>query len=314
VADKKTLSILEFISNQIGIDSNILNRIIVSILIIVTYLFLRKVLNSLLINRTEDSQTRYLGTKLTNYVLSFLLLVIIGSIWLRGSGLLAYVGILSAGLAVALRDLVVNFAGWIFILFRRPFALGNRIEIGEHMGDIIDIRMFMFSLMEVGVWTGGDQSTGRVIHVPNGWVFNRSITNYHEAFNYIWNELSLTITFESNWEKAKEMLTYIVNEHSEETMHNFHQELRNASRKYMIFFRHIYPSVWTQISDYGVTFHLRYICEPTKRRETDSHIWEMILGAFAEHKDIDYAYPTTRFYDNRAEGKERLAKETHPKI
>ncbi|NIS75834.1 MAG: mechanosensitive ion channel [Deltaproteobacteria bacterium] len=314
MAQEKTLSILKYISNQIGIDADILNRVIVTILIFLTYLFLRRVLNALLIDRTQDSQVRYLATKLTNYVLSFLVLVIIGSIWLRGTGLLAYVGILSAGLAIALQDLVVNFAGWLFILFRRPFALGNRIEIGKHMGDVIDVRMFMFSLMEVGVWTGGDQSTGRVIHIPNGWIFKQSITNYNEAFNYIWNELSLTITFESNWEKAKEILTYIVNEFSEETMETFHQELRNASRKYMIFFRHIYPSVWTQITDYGVTFYLRYICEPTKRRETDSHLWEMVLSAFSEHHDIDYAYPTTRFFDNKIEGKKELAGETRPKI
>lgn len=314
MAEEKALSIIEFVSNQIGINADILNRIIVSLLVLFIYLLIRRLLHAFLIDRAEDSQTRYLATKLTNYVLSFLLLVIIGSIWLRGSGLLAYIGILSAGLAIALQDLVVNFAGWLFILFRRPFALGNRIEIGDHMGDVIDIRMFMFSLMEVGVWTGGDQSTGRVIHIPNGWIFKQSITNYNEAFNYIWNELSLTITFESNWEKAKEILTYIANEYSEETMHNFHQELRKASRKYMIFFRHIYPSVWTQITDFGVTFHLRYICEPTKRRESDSHLWEMILSAFSEHKDIDYAYPTTRFYDNRTEGKEGLSKETRPKV
>ncbi|NIO16265.1 MAG: mechanosensitive ion channel [Deltaproteobacteria bacterium] len=314
MAEAKAISILEFIAGQIGIDSNILSRIIVSLVIILTYLFLRRVLNALIINRSDDSQTRYLATKLTNYFLGFLVLVIIGSIWLRGTGLLAYVGILSAGLAIALQDLVVNFAAWLFILFRRPFSLGNRIEIGQHMGDVIDIRMFMFSLMEVGVWTGGDQSTGRVIHIPNGWIFKQSITNYNEAFNYIWNELALTITFESNWEKAKEILTYIVNEQSEETMHNFHQELKNASRKYMIFFRHIYPSVWTQVADYGVTFYLRYICEPTKRRETDSHLWEMVLSAFSEHNDIDFAYPTTRFYDNRTEGKEGVEKATPPKI
>lgn len=314
MTQEKTQSILKFISQQIGIDADIINRIIVTVLVVGTYLFIRRILNALLINRTEDAQTRYLATKLTNYFLSFLLLLIIGSIWLRGSGLLAYVGILSAGLAIALQDLIVNFAGWLFILFRRPFSLGNRIEIGKHMGDVIDVRMFMFSLMEVGVWTGGDQSTGRVIHVPNGWVFKQSITNYNEAFNYIWNELSLTITFESNWEKAKEILTYIANEHSEETMDTFHQELRKASRKYMIFFRHIYPSVWTQITDFGVTFYIRYICEPTKRRETDSHLWEMILNAFAEHSDIDFAYPTTRFYDNRTEGKKGVVEETHPKV
>jgi hypothetical protein len=51
---------------------------------------------------------------------------------------------------------------------------------------------------------------------------------------------------------------------------------------------------------------MRYICNVKKRRGTEEIIWEDVLEEFAKHKDIDFAYPTTRFYDNRTEGKEPL--------
>ena len=67
-------------------------------------------------------------------------------------------------------------------------------------------RIFMFTLMEIGNWVDADQSTGRVIHIPNGKVFKEVLANYSKGFQYIWNEIPVLVTFESNWKKAKEIL------------------------------------------------------------------------------------------------------------
>jgi small-conductance mechanosensitive channel len=58
-------------------------------------------------------------------------------------------GLFSAGIAIALKDLIVNIAGWTFIVWRRPLGVGDLIEIGEHAGDIIDIRIFQFTILEI---------------------------------------------------------------------------------------------------------------------------------------------------------------------
>lgn len=113
-----------------------------------------------------------------------------------------------------MRDPLINFAGWMFIMLRKPFVVGDRIQIGEHRGDVIDTRIFQFTMVEIGNWVDSDQSTGRIIHIPNGWVFNHSTANYSQGFAFIWNELPIIITFESNWEKAKKILTAVVKEHS----------------------------------------------------------------------------------------------------
>src|SRR5207247_865051 len=93
-----------------------------------------------------------------------------------------------------------------FILWRRPFEVGDRVQIGPHAGDVIDLGLFQFTLNEIGAWVNADQSTGRIIHVPNGKVFTDPVANYNKGFRYIWNEVPVVVTFESDWRKAKQIL------------------------------------------------------------------------------------------------------------
>jgi small-conductance mechanosensitive channel len=97
---------------------------------------------------------------------------------------------------------LANLAGWVFIVWRHPFRVGDRVQIGEHAGDVVDLRIFQFSLMEIRNWVEADQSTGKIIHIPNGIIFTSPLANYTHGFNYLWNEIPITITFESDWEKA----------------------------------------------------------------------------------------------------------------
>ncbi|MBE0591511.1 MAG: mechanosensitive ion channel, partial [Gemmatimonadales bacterium] len=231
-------------------------------------------------------------------------MLIVGRMWFEGIGPLAtYLGLVSAGLAIALKDLVVNLAGWGFILWRRPFEVGDRIQIGEHVGDVIDVRIFQFTLLEVGNWVDADQSTGRLLHIPNGKVLNESLANYTRGFDYIWNELPVLVTFESDWKKAKALLAEIAARHAAHLTDEAERQIREVSRRFMIFYSTLTPTVYTSVADSGVMLTIRYLCAPRKRRSTAEAIWEEVLDAFAREADIDFAYPTYRYYDNRLEGK-----------
>jgi small-conductance mechanosensitive channel len=81
--------------------------------------------------------------------------------------------------------------------------------------------------------------------------------------------------------------------------------VREAAKKVMIFYSKLTPIVYTSVKDSGVLLTLRYLCDPRRRRTTAQGIWEDILDKFAECPDIDFAYPTQRFYNNMAEGKEQ---------
>ncbi len=208
-----------------------------------------------------------------------------------------------AGIAIALKDIFLNLAGWLFIVWRRPFAVGDRVQIGEHAGDVIDVRVFQFTLNEIGNWVDADQSTGRIIHIPNGKVLTDVIANYSEGFEYIWNEIPVLITFESDWEKAKQLLLEIVTHDSADIVKAAEESVRQTTRKFMIFYTNLTPTVYTSVAEDGVKLTLRYLVQPRRRRVTEQKIWEDILREVAKHDDIDFAYITRRAFNNLTEGK-----------
>ena len=279
-------------------------KLALSIMFLFSFWLVRRLVLSLVFRRYDDIRVRYQWKKSSLYIMVFALLFVLGRIWITGfQSLATYLGLLSAGLAIALKEPVVNLVAWGFILWRRPFEVGDRIEIGSIRGDVIDLRLFQFSLMEIGNWVEADQSTGRIIHVNNGRVFTDSVANYSKGFAYIWNEMPVVITFESDWKKAKEILLSIVRMEAEHLTEAADRKVRQAARKFMIFYRNLTPTVYTRVDDIGVRLTMRYLCDPRKRRGTEERIWEAVLDAFAAASDIDFAYPTTRYYDNRTEGK-----------
>jgi small-conductance mechanosensitive channel len=297
----------------LGIPSERVDEILWTLAVLVLFVLVRRAIVWIVSRRIEDPSRQYIAVKTVNYVLGFVAALALLRIWLGGiTGLAASIGIISAGLAIALHAPLTNFAGWVFLTVRRPFTVGDRIQIGEHAGDVIDLRLFAFSLVEIGNWVDADQSTGRILHIPNGKVFQETVANYTQGFNFIWNEIPVTVTFESDWRKAKELLSEIANRHAALKSDDAAREVRKAASRYLIRYEHLTPIVWTSVADIGVTLTIRYLTDPRRRRSSETAIWEEILNAFRGRDDIDFAYPTQRFYDNVAEGKPGRAKESGP--
>lgn len=296
---------LEF---TVGLSMATQQRVATSLGVIVVLWLLRRLVLSVVWRRVSDVRVRYRWQKTTTYVVVPIGFLIIGRLWFEGIGSLAtFLGLVSAGVAIALKDILVNLAGWAFIMWRRPFEVGDRIQIGEHAGDVIDIRIFQFSLLEVGNWVDADQSTGRVIHVPNGRVLTEVTANFTTGFKYIWNEIPVLVTFESDWREAKAILKSIAEAHAAHLTEAAQERIREVSRRFLIFYQTLTPTVYTSVADSGVLLTMRYLCAPRERRGTTEAIWEDILREFANHDDIDFAYPTQRFFDNRSEGKREEA-------
>jgi small-conductance mechanosensitive channel len=298
------MELVKWIQEHWGISSDVQWKIFFSVIVIIITAILQSVILKILHLKVQDVKNRYYWGNAIKYSIFILAFIVIVGIWLQElGGLATFLGLLSAGLAVALKDPIVNLFAWAFIMIRQPFSVGDRIEIGNHAGDVIDIRVFQFTLNEIGNWVNADQSTGRIIHIPNGKVFTESQANYTQGFSHLWNEIGVLVTFESNWEKAKKILTEIITKHTAQYTTSAKEKLIEASKKFMIFYHTLSPNIYTSVKDSGVMLTIRYICEPRKRRATEHTIWEDILRAFAEHSDIDFAYPTQRFYFNQGESK-----------
>lgn len=287
-----------------SLDNPIAIRIISSLLIILVLWLIALIVHKLINRNIKDVKSRYTWNKLVSYLNAFLILFLVGRLWLQGiQSIATFLGLLSAGIAIALKDLLSNLAGWFFIISRRPFEVGDRIQLGNYAGDVIDISLFQFTILEIGNWVVADQSTGRIIHVPNGKIFSNELANYDKGFKYIWNEINVTVTFESDWAKAKQILEKLMNERDDNITATMERQIKRAARKFMIYYRNLTPIVYTDVIDYGVRLTVRYLCETRRRRGTTQSIWESILTEFSKHGDIDFAYPTTRFYNNITEGK-----------
>jgi len=291
-------TLINWIHKTIGLKPEIQTKIFSSLLIILILWIFYSLIIKIVWRRTENARIRYNWRKTLGYVVILFGVFLIGRLLFNGfQSIATYLGLLSAGIAIALKDVVSNFAGWLFIISRRPFSVGDRIQIGNFAGDVIDTRVFQFTLLEIGNWVNADQSTGRIIHIPNGMVLNEVLANYSKGFQYIWNEIPVLITFESNWKKAKMILQEIADKDSEQLSKAAEKRVKEASKKFMILYSKLTPIVYTSVKDSGVLLTIRYLCEPQNRRDSEQSIWEDILKEFATQTDLDFAYPTRRLYN-----------------
>jgi len=291
--------IRDFLNTSLGIDVEAQHKIFLSLAILFVLSITRLLLLRILWKSFKSVKARYNWKRSLSMVFYFLGFILIGSLWLPAFEQFgAFLGLFTAGLAIALKDPLTNLAGWLFIVFRKPFIVGDRIQIGTHAGDVVDIRPFQFTILEIRNWVDADQSTGRMIHLPNAKVFLEAQANYSIGFNYIWNEIAVRLTFESNWEKAKTILQEIVDSRAERLSKNAEKEIFEASRNFMIYYQHTTPIVYTYVKKFGVVLTIRYLCDPRQRRGTENEMWQDILTRFKLHNDIHFAYPTTRFYQS----------------
>ena len=177
------------------LETDMAGKVIATLIALLVLYVLKFITSRLVCRRIEDDKRRYHTRRTVNYVYTFVVIIVIGSFWFQGiQSLSTFLGLASAGLAVAMHDTIANMAGFFFIEARKPFKVGDRIELEKFKGDVIDIRLFQFSIVEVGNWVDADQSTGRIIHVPNSMVLRAPLSNYHIGFEYIWNEIPVLIT------------------------------------------------------------------------------------------------------------------------
>lgn len=307
------MALMDFIKQHIGLDYSVQYKIFTSIIIILSLYILKKIVQWFAFKKIKSAESRYFWGKAFTYIEVGVILLLLIKVWFQGLKPLAtYFGLVSAGMAIALKDIFTDIAGWIFILIKKPFSIGDRVQIGNFKGDVVDIRVFQFSLVEIGAWVDAEQSTGRIVNIPNSLIFNEPLANYTKGFRFVWNEIPVLVTFESNWEKAKKILLEIVKERGEEVAKIAEKEIKKATIKYYIHYSVLTPTVYTKVVDSGVLLTLRYLCEVRKRRNSENELWEEILKEFGKHDDIDFAYPTYRYYNNLLEGKEGTKPKAEP--
>ncbi len=275
----------------------VFEKILITIGILIILYAVKSLILFIVRRKTDDLKSHHQLRRMARYIFVFISAILTLKVWVSGQeSFSTFLGLLSAGIAIAMHDSVANLVGWFFIIWRKPFTVGERIEIDGRKGDVIDIRLFQFSMIEIGNWVDAQQSTGRILHIPNSKVLRDPLANYEAGFKFIWHEIPVLITFESDWKKAKGILEEIINNKNFNESDFAKKQIRQSSKKYFIFYSKLTPIVYTTVKDSGIMLTIRYISKVRQIRSAEQTIWEEILDRFGDEHDIDLAYPTTRFY------------------
>lgn len=260
-------------------------------LVYLGYVVIGYIVTSLIATKyIQDKKTRYsLNKALT--ILSLLTVVVIGmNIWVEETqSLLISYGILAAGLAIALQDVLRNFVGGIYIIFTGMFRVGDRISIGDTAGDVMDVGIMNSTLMEIGQWVNGDQPTGRIVIVPNAVVISGVVHNYTKDHNFIWDEITLPLTYDSDWKEAIRVFYAIVLEETKDLTSQAEMEIERIGEKYYLPKKVVEPSIYTAMTDNWIRLDIRYVTDTRQRRILRDHIMQRLIEAVDEHTGFSIA-------------------------
>lgn len=199
----------------IGDNDSVTGKLVTSLVIVVISGFGGALAARLAGQRAEDRYRRYYIRKIVRYIVAALALIAAGIVWRPFAGQLGLVlGLITAGLAFAMQELIGALAGWFNIVSGSIYRVGNRVQVGGVRGDVIDVTPLRTKVMEIGTsvgddgaWVRGRQYTGRVVAISNKMTFTEPVFNYSAAFDFIWEEVTIPISYRDDWHRAEEIMT-----------------------------------------------------------------------------------------------------------
>jgi small-conductance mechanosensitive channel len=205
----------------------------------------------------------------------------------------AALGLVSAALVISLQDVCTSVFGWFVIMLGSKFKIGDRLEIEETCGDVIDIDLLRTTLIEVNGWLkADDQQTGRVLTIPNNFVFKTKVFNFAHGHPFIWGKIDLTITFSTSVAAAMALFRRVLEEETREQFAAARQASRKLQRRYGVEDAEYTPKIDLEITDSGVTFSLFYVTHYRKSSDTRNQLNQRLVAELESHPQIQLAYKT----------------------
>jgi small-conductance mechanosensitive channel len=183
--------------------AGIVERVVRGTVLIVIVLAIARAISVYALARLEDASTRFTLQRIAHLLVALVIAVIaISVVFVNWYAALAAFGIGSIIIGLALQTPMKSFVAWIYILVRQPFRVGDRIQIGEATGDVIDVGYLDTTLWEFGgKYLSSDHPSGRLIKFPNEKVLDELVYNYSwPLFPYIWNEVKFQVAYNADLE------------------------------------------------------------------------------------------------------------------
>ncbi len=279
---------------QIPADfSAIIHKLISSLVVLILTLVINRAIGRLLKTWVKDASQMHTLRMLFRNTVFFMASVFILLIWLGlGANFTVAMGILGAGIAFASQEIIGSFAGYLNIVTGNLFRIGDRVRIGNVVGDVLDISILRTTLMEIGEWVQADQYTGRVVTLANRVVFSDPVFNYTQHWHYLWDEITIPVTYDCNWRRAAEIMLEHGQEYSSRFQHQAQAKLRKMTERYPVHDTPVEPMLYIVMTDNWIEMTLRYIVDAGERRTVKGQLHLELLQHFESEADIKVASAT----------------------
>lgn len=222
------------------------------------------------------------------------LLLVFGllSIWFDDPTRLATaLGLITAGLAFALQKVVTAIAGYVVILRGNNFTVGERITMGGVRGDVIGLSFIQTTIMEMGqppavqgadpaIWVRSRQYTGRIVTVTNDKIFDEAVYNYTRDFPYLWEEISIPISYTADRDRAEAILLRAAKRHADVYSEQGQQAMNAMTRRYFVQPVSVEPKVYYRLTDNWLELTVRFLAEDRGVRDIKDMMSREILREF----------------------------------
>ncbi|MGB2980469.1 MAG: mechanosensitive ion channel family protein [Candidatus Zixiibacteriota bacterium] len=229
----------------------------------------------------KDTDTRYRARKFLAFLGYLLAIVFLAAVFSkRLGGLHIAFGIIGAGVAFALQEVIASIAGFVAISFGHFYKTGDRIQLAGTRGDVIDIGILRTTLMECGEWVDGDLYNGRIVRIANSFVFKEPVFNYSADFPFLWDEATLPVKYGSDQPLVREILQRVLDETVGDYAAWAKETWKEMVKKYRIEDERVEPMVTLTANENWMEFTVRYVVDYKKRRSTKDRLFTRFLEEF----------------------------------
>jgi small-conductance mechanosensitive channel len=261
----------------------LIQKLNLSVMSIVLLLAVAKVVDVYVIGRLDSPVARYNLRRVARLALVLVLAFVVVSILFQNwYTAVVSLGLLSLIMGFALQTPITSFIGWIYLLARTPYRVGDRIKIDGATGDVIDVSYLDTTLWEFGGdFLSTDHPSGRVIKFPNSKVLNSTVYNYTwPLFPYIWNEVKFNVAYESDLEFVAETMQRVaeqeVGEHMMKQVRVFREILAQTPVDQLEVREH--PAVLFRVnSNTWIDAIVRYLVHPKEAGRVKTRLIKKLL-------------------------------------
>jgi small-conductance mechanosensitive channel len=268
-------------------------RLVLSLAVAVVTLIVYRAIRSAIKGRVEDAtrlQSMRVAVRNVLAVAGFVILLII---WLpTGNNLLTALGILGAGLAIASQEMIGSLVAGLNIWVGNVYRVGDRVRVGDVVGDVMDISLLRTTVMEVGEWVKADQYTGRVVTVANRSVWVSPVYNFTQHWGYLWDEITLPITYESDWQRAAEIMLEQGQTYTKKLQADAEAKLSRMLDRFPLKETKVEPTLYLAMTDNWIELTLRFVVDAQERRMVKGQLHRDLLQHIQAEKKIAVASTT----------------------